>query len=105
MLTRPCYTGPMATATSPDALRQLLRDPDTFATTLLVLFVDRYGMEAMEWHPRAIAAQLADDFGVAVPAFTLDKLMAAITVLTTDYFYKNLSRFIDLCNVLSGDSF
>jgi hypothetical protein len=31
--------------------------------------------------------------------------MAAITIVTTNFFYKDVRRFIELCNILSGDDF
>jgi len=86
-------------------LQQLLHSEDTYATTLLVLFADRYGMEGLDWHPETIRLQLQSDFGVQIPKHTLDKLMAAIAIVTTDAFYKDLTRFIELSNILAGDDF
>jgi hypothetical protein len=86
-------------------VRRLLVDPEAFATTLIVVAIDDYGQEVLTWHPQTIATQWADDYGVTPLRANLDKVMAAVTVLTTNYFFKSLSRFIDLCNVLSGDQF
>lgn len=85
--------------------KQLLLDPDTYATTLLILLVDTYGLEVAQWTPQAIALQVTDDFGVELPKTAVDRIMAGITLVTTNYFYKSLSRFIDICNVLSGSDF
>lgn len=86
-------------------LRQLLGDEDTFMTTLLVIFIDEYGTEALMWHPETIRLELQDDFNVTLPKENFDKLMTGIMVLTTDYFYKEVSRFIRMCNIISGDDF
>jgi len=85
--------------------REVWASPESYATTLLVLFVDRYGTEGLEWHPETIAMQVGQDFAVEVPRVNMDRLLAAITLVTTDYFYKRLSVFNDTCNVLSGDDF
>ena len=85
-------------------LQQLLTNPETYATTLLVMFLDRYGIEALQWHPTTIRYEFADDFGVQLPEINLHKLMAAIMILTTDRFEQSLSSFVWLCNVLADDT-
>lgn len=75
---------------------------DTFASVLLTLFLDHYGLEALEWAPETIRMQIEEDFNVQLPTVNLDKLLAAILVVTSNVFYKDLVSFIQLCNVLSG---
>ncbi len=86
-------------------LQQMLTSQDTFATVLLVFFVDRYGMEALDWHPKTIKLQLQQDFGIVFSKSNLDKLMAGIAIVVTDAFFRDTPQFIELCNVLSGDDF
>lgn len=85
--------------------REVWANPDSYATTLVVLFVDRYGTEGLQWHPETIAMQVAEDFAVELPRPNRDRLLAAISLLTTNYFYKRLPQFNTICNVLSGDDF
>ena len=85
-------------------IQQLLTGPETYATTLLVLALDHYGPEMLEWHPQTLQLEFADDFGVQLPQQNLHKLMAAITILTTDRFERSLPSFIWLCNVLADDT-
>lgn len=85
-------------------LQQLLTRPDVYATTLLVLMLDRYGTEMLEWHPQTLRLEIQDDFDVQLPAQNLHKLLAAITILTTDRFEQSLPSFIWLCNVLADDT-
>lgn len=80
-------------------------DPETFATTLLVMGLDHYGPELLTWHPETIKLEIEDDFGIKLPKANLDRLLAAIAVVTTDMFFKNLPRFIQLANVLAFDDF
>jgi hypothetical protein len=67
--------------------------------------MDRYGAEALSWAPETIKLELENDFRIQLPKISLDKIMAAITIVTTNYFYKDVTRFIELCNILAGDDF
>jgi len=86
-------------------VRKILTDPDTFATTLLVWAIECFGMECLEWHPGTIKMELEQRFNCQIPKVNLDKLMAAVMILTTDLFFKDEARFIELANILSGDDF
>ena len=85
-------------------LQKLLTDPETYATALLVLALDRYGMELLDWHPSTIKQEIEEDFNVRLPTQNLHKLLAAITILTTDRFERSLPSFIWICNVLTDDT-
>lgn len=85
--------------------RTLLLANESFATPLILLCLDKYGMDLLEWAPETIRMELEADFQLKLPAASLDKIMAAVTILTTNYFYKDVTRFIDLCNILAGDTF
>jgi hypothetical protein len=62
-------------------------------------------MEALEWDPATIALEVEEEFSVELPQLSLDRLLVAIQILTTDRFYKNLPDFIAFCNTLDGDEF
>lgn len=80
-------------------------DEESYATTLLTCLLDHYGEECLEWTAMTISLQVKDDFGVAIPKVNLDKVMAAIAIVTTDFFFTSVTRFVQLCNVLSGGEF
>ena len=80
-----------------------LRNPNAFATTLLTIVVDVYGLEITTWLPDTIQMEIEDDFGIKLPNTSLDKIMAAIAILTGNDFYRSLPSFIELCNVLSDN--
>lgn len=84
---------------------ELLRNPETFATTLVTVLIDTYGSEALTWDPETIALELRDDFNVELSAENFDKLMTGISLLTTDEFYLLVPEFISVCNILSGDTY
>jgi len=74
-------------------------------TTLLVICSDLYGYEFMKWSPETIRLQLREDVQTEIASVNLSKIMAGIAVLTTDSFYQNLPRFIQLCNVIADEDF
>lgn len=85
--------------------RALLMADDSYATSLFLVLMDQYGPEALEWAPETVRMELEEDFSCKLPKENLDKIMAAITIVTTNYFYKDVTRFISLCNILAGDDF
>lgn len=86
-------------------LAMLAADPDSFATTLIAIVLKLYGTDALAWAPETIELELQDDLHVDVPTENMDKIVAAIALLTTDDFYGRLPRFVQLCNVLAGADF
>lgn len=93
------------TSNRKQVFKTLLNSPDTFATTLVTMFMDTYGSEALQWDPETISLEINDDFQLKLPVENFDKLMAAIHLLTTDEFYHLLPEFISTCNILSGDTY
>jgi len=91
--------------TRADKRRRVWLNEESMGTTLLTLFLDRYGPEGMTWDPMTIHEEVQDDFNVRLPQPVFDRLMAAIAVVTTDAFYRSLPDFIHLCNILGGDDY
>lgn len=89
---------------SPKALHDLLTGEDVYGTTLLAIAVDTWGTECLEWHPGTLRMEFADQFGVDMNAANQSKLVAAIMVLTTDLFYRDVAAFVHLANCLCGDA-
>lgn len=85
--------------------QEILTAPDTFAITLLVLFLDRFGTEGLDWAPETVLLETEDEFKVALPQRNLDRLLAAIALVQSDAFYHSAPDFVQFCNVLSGDTF
>lgn len=90
---------------SKNIMQEAWTSKETFASVLLTMFIDRFGLEALTWDPTTIAMEIEEDFDVDLPQLALDKLMVAIQLLTTNRFYKSLPDFISFCNVLSGDPY
>jgi len=91
-------------------VRNFLVSEETYATVLLTILIDHYGLEKqsedettfVEWHPETLKDEIEKDFGVELPQLNFDKIMAGILVLTTNMFFKNVQAFIHICNVFSG---
>lgn len=90
---------------SKNIMQEAWTSRETFASVLLTMFIDRFGLEALTWDPTTISMEIEEEFDVDLPQLALDKLMVAIQLLTTDRFYKSLPDFISFCNVLSGDPY
>ncbi len=86
-------------------IRSFLLAEETYATVLLLIVVDRYGFECFNWSPETIKLELEEDYALKLPKSTIDKLMAAISVVTTNFFTKDVTKFIEICNIFSGDDF
>ena len=96
---------PITTPTQRNKLAEVWTGNATFATTLLVMFIDTYGTAGLEWHPTTIRQEIEDDFQVKLPQENFDRLMTAIALLKTDGFYNSLPTFITFCNILDGDTY
>lgn len=95
------------------AMRELFSTDKGFAATLVTCFADKYcympdgefTQEPMEWDPEAIQLELEEDLDIKVFPRAFDRLMAGISIVLTDFFWKDLRNFEIVCNVLSGDSY
>lgn len=85
-------------------IHDILVAPDTFTTTLLTICIDRYGSECLEWDPLVLAMELQRDFGVSMPAESLDRLQAGATVMLTNMYFQNLESFVSISNSMNFQS-
>ncbi|GHT41330.1 hypothetical protein FACS189443_2970 [Planctomycetales bacterium] len=86
----------------------LLTSPDTFASTLLIITVKHLGPEFLTspdgvWEPTTIKLELKSYTGIELPDDNLSKLMAAISVITTDNLLRGLPSFLATVHGLNGD--
>jgi len=81
---------------------EIWTSPVSFATTMLLVFIDRYGTEGLSWDSETIRMEIEDDFRVPPAAANFDRLQVAIALLRGNDFYKSLPDFVNFCNVLSG---
>lgn len=89
----------------PVSYATLADDPHAFATSLVCCLVDAYGTEALSWAPETIRTETSEDWRTSWPGSNFDRLMAGISLLVSNSFYKSLPDFNELCLVLSGAPF
>lgn len=93
--------------------REVWLNEESFALTLLTLFIDTYVVpwgeskdpnetSPLEWDPETIALEIEDDFNLDLPKLVFDRLMTAIQLVGSDAFYKSCPDFVAYCNVLAG---
>jgi len=92
----------------PDGLTNLIQSDEVFASTLLLLAVDRFGPEIVDeggscLTPETLRHEFLAQFGCALPDDNLGKLMAAFSVLTSDALYRGLPSFLFTVHGLLGD--
>ena len=85
-----------------DALKAALTSPNSFATVLLTVYLDSFGTEGLAWGPDTVQMEVEQEHGVGLPPANFDRLLTAISLLTTDSFYASLPDFARACVVLSG---
>jgi len=90
-----------------DFLRQakvkaFIENPATPATCLLVLCMDEWGTDMLDWEPETLPYATQSAWNAKMPQANRDKVWALVTHMTTDSFYSNLEAFIHICNALSG---
>ena len=89
---------------SPAPLKPYWARRDMFAMNLLLMFIDSYGVEGLQWLPETIEMEIAADFHVDIDDASFERLLTAIAILTTDTFTTSLPDFARSCVVLSGNS-
>jgi len=91
-----------------DRLASLIASEDVFASTLLILIIDRFGAECLSgedgpWTAENFRIEVKSHFNTDIPDDNMGKLMAAIAVLTTDNFFRSLPSFLFTVHGFLGD--
>lgn len=81
------------------------QDPTLYGLSLLCLFLDEFGTEGLTWEPETIEMEVHSEFGVDLPAASFDRLMTAISILTSNSFFVSPPDFTRACVSLSGHAF
>ena len=75
---------------------------EAFATTLLSGLLMVYGLDLLEWDGPTIEMEVREDFELQIPRRVYDRLMAAITAITTDSVYHDVGVFDQTVASLAG---
>ena len=84
-------------------MRAILQDKRAFATPLLLVAFNSIGEDLFELEPETIAQILGDKDG-KVPQCNLDKINAALGLLTTNLFWQDPITFAITCRTLDRAS-
>jgi hypothetical protein len=84
-------------------IKEVLENPETPATVLIVVAVDLIGEEVLQYDIDAIVDTFADVYKAQLPNNALDKIQAMQTIYTTDIAYHSVPAFIAITDALSGD--
>jgi hypothetical protein len=86
-----------------ELLKKVLSDEESYATTLLIALLDKYGTGLFDWEPATLDLEAEHVLAMKeIPQENKDKIWALITVLTTNTFYTVADAFTHVCNALSG---
>jgi len=83
----------------PDAL---WRDPSASPAVLLLMFLDKYGDEALEWAPDTVKLTL-ERSGLKPSNSSFTKLLAAMSVMMTPSPWRQWEVFHHICRALAGE--
>lgn len=83
---------------------QMLVDPETPASILVVGLMDEFGTDFFNWEPDTLLLETQSVWKVQPPSINRDKIWALVTEITTNLFYQNLDAFNHVCNALSGSN-
>lgn len=81
--------------------KEAFLSPDSYGTTLLIAMFDTFGIECLKWEPETIEMELKKEFQIDIPEQNLDRLQAAMSVLTSNLFFVSLEAFNVTCNSLN----
>lgn len=79
----------------------MLANPGTLATVLYAISIHEFGEDIHSWEPETVFMEIEDAFGVQMPQGNHDKLMALLTAIDTDSFYKSWSAFEVICRTIN----
>jgi hypothetical protein len=71
---------------------------------LLALLIDSYTTVVLDWEPETIRGEIKATYNVDVSQVNMDKVMALITVLTTNLFYISATSFAHVANALNNSA-
>lgn len=85
-----------------EAVAELIRDPDTLATTLHVILLAAYGTDVYTEDVLELYLRLEEDFHARITEEGENRINAIRLATETDAFYDDLTAFQAICNALYG---
>lgn len=83
--------------TNQRTIGQWLQDPDLFTSSAVIILVDNFGMDCINWEPETLYAEIHDRFGIKPTPSLADKVNGGCAFLASDLYHKSLEAFL-ACN-------
>ena len=78
---------------------ELWHSKEGFGTALLIACIDDWGIECVSWEPETLEITIREKYGDVDPD-SLQRLLAAISVMTSDMFTQDVSALCLICTTL-----
>jgi hypothetical protein len=75
--------------------------PDMHASCLLLMAVDSWGTECIEWEPETFSSAVRDTFDTELDGLNYDKLNAAISLVASNLYHRSPGAFCAINKALS----
>lgn len=78
----------------------LWQSDEAFGSSLLIACLDDWGSEFLNWEPETMEITIREKYGKGVRDDNILRLLAAVSVFTSELFYVDLNAFCAACTVL-----
>lgn len=85
------------------SMKDIWRHPNAHPIVLILLLLDKYGQEYLEWHPDVLRLTLERD-GIALSNKVWNKILAGRVLLTSPSPWRQWEVFHWVCRALNGES-
>lgn len=83
-------------------LEECFTDPGMFCSSLLILLLDRFGQDVLQWEPEILREEVERISTRPLDALASDKMNAALSILQSNLFHKSLPAFTTINAVFSS---
>lgn len=84
-------------------IRDLLMSPEICATVVIVILLDEFSTEMLDWEPETLTLELASTYRIQPTQLLRDKTWAAATVLTTEQPFYTIEAFNAVSNPFNNE--
>jgi len=81
---------------------EVFKDEKAPAIALLSCVIKTYGVEAFDWEPEILRAEIERDFDMTLSDLQSDKIQAAVTVIASPFFQEQWEVFEKICHMFNG---
>lgn len=75
-----------------DRIKEAFENPRTYCSGIMLLLIDRFGSEVLDWEPATIEMELSA-LGIRMNQLLSDKINAGLALIGTDLYFKSIDGF------------